>query len=161
MQRPVVLIRNLPGLFDPGAFKAVRKHDVHCGVDLYCADGAHVVAIEQGVVIAVEKFTGEHADSPWWNDTWAVLVEGDSGVFVYGEISEPMLKVGEFVAEGGSIGYVTPVLKKDKGVTPTSMLHLELHKRGTGATCWWHKGEAMPASLLDPTPILKNLYGDV
>ena len=139
----------------PGAFGVKRKHHHHEGVDLYCRNGNTIDAVERGIVVAVIPFTGEHATppSPWWNDTWAVLVEGDSGVVVYGEI-RPDVRVGDEVVPGWTIGWVTQVLKVDKG-RPMSMLHLELHQRGTREVFDWV--DARPSTLLDPTPYLLEL----
>jgi hypothetical protein len=34
----------------------------------------------------------------WWLDTWAIMVEGESGVINYGEVEKPsLLKVGDKV----------------------------------------------------------------
>jgi hypothetical protein len=92
---------NVPKLLPdtPGRFGAVRKHDVHTGVDLYCAVSAKVVAVEAGEVVAIEPFTGPDAASPWWLSTEAVLVEGASGVVVYGEV-HPEVQVGDQLEAG-------------------------------------------------------------
>lgn len=72
----------------PGSFGTVRKHDIHTGIDIYCHDGQYVIAVEDGEVVSIENFNGSHANppSPWWNNTKAVMIEGESGVVVYGEI---------------------------------------------------------------------------
>ncbi len=70
----------------PGAFGVLRKHHTHEGVDLYATEGEAVYAVEKGVVIAVEDFTGPKAGSPWWLDTQSVLIEGAVGVVCYGEL---------------------------------------------------------------------------
>ena len=101
------LIWPLPGqapLFPdaPGRFAARRTHENHTGVDLYAETGQPVVSTEDGVVIGIECFTGAHVPetaSFWWNDTWAVLVEGASGVVVYGEI-RPGVEVGQRLRAG-------------------------------------------------------------
>jgi hypothetical protein len=134
-----------------GAFGAARRFDVHTGVDLYCGDGQIVVAVEAGVVVGIEVFTGPNAGSPWWHETHAVLVEGESGVVLYGEI-EPHagLVMGARLDSGEPIGRVVRVLRKDKG-TPTTMLHLELYAPGTRASSWWRLDEPRPEALRDPT----------
>lgn len=157
---PVSIDYPVPQQGEPGAFGAVRKHDVHTGIDLYCREGAIVSAIEDGVIVAIEHFTGPDVGSPWWHDTWAVLVEGASGVFVYGEIVYFSHRVGDKVEAGETVGQVTPVLKQYKGVTPTTMLHLELLKPGSTSTFWWHHGDAKPDNLLDPTEIVREMYGE-
>lgn len=135
----------------PGAFGARRKHHTHEGVDLYAPEGTPVFAVEAGVVTAVKPFTGPHAGLPWWEDTWAVWVEGDSGVVLYGEIT-PTVVVGKHVGAGECVGQVMRVLRKDKG-RPTSMLHLELHQAGSVAAPEW-LGLERPATLRDPTSLL-------
>jgi len=149
----------------PGAFGVQRKFDIHTGVDLYCPENTLVVAIESGTIVGVENFTGPNADgipSPWWNDTKAVLVEGESGVIVYGEISTH-LQSGQSILAGQKIGKTQQVLKKDKG-RPMCMLHLELYQHGIRETAWWINNESTllpnngrPFKLLDPTILLKEL----
>lgn len=138
----------------PGAFGVARKFHTHEGVDLYCADGTPVFAMEAGKVVAIEDFTGAAAGSPWWFDTKSVLVEGQSGVVCYGEITpESDLKVGRNIERGQRLGAVKMVLRKDKG-RPRSMLHVELHRPGTTHTSPWMHGDPRPATLLDPTDLL-------
>lgn len=133
----------------PGAFGYRRANHRHEGVDLYVPEGTEVVAVEPGVVVAVIPFTGQHAQpsSPWWHDTWAVLVEGPTGVVVYGEVT-PAVQVDDLLEASQTIGHVKQVLVNDKG-RPMSMLHLELHKPGTRDAFEWL--DARPESLLDPT----------
>ena len=137
----------------PGQFGAVRKHDIHTGVDLYCPEGSVVVAVEDGIVVAVEDFTGSDAGSPWWLPTKAVLVEGASGVVVYGEV-QPLLAEGSEVLRGMSVGKVLRVIRRDKG-RPLAMLHLELMAPGTRTTLWWKLGQDQPAALRDPTELIE------
>lgn len=143
----------LPLAPHPGAFGVERKHHTHEGVDLYAPVGTPVFAVEDGVVVAVIPFTGTRAEPPtdeFWFDTDAVLVEGPSGVVVYGEIT-PWVVEGQPVDCDTQLGTVLRVLKKDKGF-PTSMLHLELHTTGTRCALDWH--DERPSTLLDPTPFL-------
>lgn len=137
-----------------GAFGVSRKHDIHTGVDLYSAHESIVFAVEKGVIVAILPFTGEEAGSPWWNDTQAVMVEGESGVVLYGEIFPYWgLKVGHIIYKGECVGHVDEVLKVNKG-RPTSMLHMELYTPGTKKWVNWGLGEPKPDNLLDPTPFL-------
>lgn len=123
---------------DHAKFGAIRKFDIHTGIDLYFPKGTAISTIESGVVVAVEIFTGPNANSLWWNETFSVLVEGESGVICYGEIF-PMVSVGQKVSKKQVIGTVMQVLKKDKG-KEMSMLHLELYKHGTKESCVWNLG---------------------
>ncbi|MDI1226387.1 MAG: M23 family metallopeptidase [bacterium] len=138
----------------PGAFGVERAHHVHEGIDLYCAEGTEVQAVEAGKIVAIIPFTGLRANSDWWHDTDAVLVEGASGVVLYGEISSAGKQVGDTVQRGEILGQVKQVLKTDKG-RPMSMLHLECHTAGTRDAYEWTVASGRPPSLLDPTPFLK------
>lgn len=139
-----------------GQFGAVRKYDIHTGVDLYTYPGMPVLAVEKGTVVAIEEFTGPNAGSPWWNPTEAILVEGASGVVCYGELAvSSKLQVGSYVAREGFLGCVKTVLRKNKG-RPMTMLHLELYRPGTRASVWWKHGEPQPSQLLDPTSYLEE-----
>lgn len=142
-----------------GQFGTARKHDIHTGIDLYCRQGEEIYAIEAGVVVKYDWFTGERAEpsSPWWNNTLALAIKGKSGVIVYGELTayDGVHRVGTLIREGETLGRVEQVLKEDKGKVPsTSMLHLELYKEYPG---FWHEWELCtykPENLLDPTPLL-------
>ncbi len=138
----------------PGAFGVARAHHVHEGVDLYCAEGTPVQAVEAGMIVAIIPFTGPKAGSDWWHDTDAVLVEGSSGVVLYGEISSGEKQVGDTVQRGETLGQVKQVLKTDKG-RPMSMLHLEFHDAGTRDAYEWTVAGGRPPSLRDPTRFLK------
>lgn len=138
----------------PGAFGYRRAHHTHEGVDLYAPEGTYVAAVEGGVVVAVLDFTGPSATppSPWWRDTQAILIEGDTGVIVYGEVGVGTgIREGTRVSAGEIIGHVRQVLTRDKG-RPMSMLHLELHRHGTRDAFEWV--DERPETLLDPTPYL-------
>lgn len=142
------------GPHHPGAFGVQRKNHVHEGVDLYCEVGTPVSAVEPGTVVAIEPFTGPKAGSPWWLDTMSVMVDGESGCVLYGEIEPlPGLRVGQKVDRGQRLGEVIRVLSKDKG-RPMTMLHLELHVPGTKEALEWV--DVRPATLLDPTPLLMD-----
>jgi len=150
----------LPKFYEPGAFGAIRKFDIHEGVDIYTHDGADVHAVEDGVVTAVYVFTGKKADCDWWNETWCIKVEGKSGVVTYGELAEPMINVGAKVYVDGIIGHVTPVLKPEKYRPDirnhsVAMLHLELRKETCHLDGWKLDGDR-DKRLLDPTPYLKS-----
>lgn len=145
----------LPLAPHPGAYGVQRQNHVHEGVDLYCPAGTAVCAVEAGEVVAVMPFTGAQAGSDWWENTDAVLIEGQSGVVVYGEIA-PVCKIGQRVAAGDVIGHVVTVLKKDKG-RPMAMLHLELHKPGTRDAPEWPSMDTKPETLCDPTPYLRQV----
>lgn len=141
----------------PGAFAVKRKFHTHEGVDLYAPQGTPVNAVEAGVVLEVKPFTGEHAGAglAHWHNTWAVFVQGESGVVVYGEIA-PHVKKHQTVKAGELLGVVLKVLKKDKG-RPTCMLHLELRTHGNTEDIEWLDHNNKNPALLDPTPFLMEV----
>ncbi len=146
----------LPLFPHKGAFAVPRKFHVHEGVDLYVPEGTAVCAVEAGTVVDIQPFTGLHADTPWWEETWAVLVQGGTGVVVYGEIVPRLgLELNMHVPAGELLGRVKRVLKVDKG-RPVSMLHLELHTHGTRVCPAWERHAEPPSTLRDPTPYLSD-----
>jgi hypothetical protein len=144
---------------EPGRFGTRRKHDYHTGVDLYCELGQEVIAIEDGVVITVEPFTGKEAGSDWWNNTEAILIIGESGIFNYGEVT-PLVKKGDKVKAGQTIAIVdAAVLKSFKG-RPMVMLHLELLSHDTVTSPWWLIEDSKPNHIWNPEPILIEIAKD-
>lgn len=145
------------------AFAHKRSYYYHPGVDLYCPELTYVCAIEAGVVVNIEIFTGRMADppSPWWNETWSILIEGESGVLGYCELHPATyIKQGTKVAPGDYLGTIIPVLKKDKG-NGTTMLHFEKYKRGTTSHVTWHHDQDKPEELEDPTEFLRKVAENV
>lgn len=152
---------NTPPLFPdaPGQFGAIRRYDIHTGIDLYAERDTQVVSVEDGVVVTIKMFTGINADdpSPWWNDTPAVLVEGVSGVVVYGEVS-PRVRVGQTVSAGDLIGVVEqPVLKTFKG-RPMAMLHLHEQLPGVPTVPYAPPGTVRDNEREIPGPVF-NIEG--
>ena len=152
----------IPRFYEPGAFGAIRKFDIHEGVDIYTHDGAEVYPVETGVITAVYEFTGKNANCDWWNPTWCIKVQGKSGVVTYGELAKPRdsMKVGKKVHPCLSIGHVTPVLKPEKYRPDirnhsVAMLHLELRTETCHLDGWQLDGQR-DKRLLDPTPYLKS-----
>ena len=148
----------------PGSFLCKRKHHTHTGLDLYTKDGASVHAVEAGVVVGREAFTGPQDNAPWWNDTDCLLIEGASGVICYGEIT-PAVKVGVRVNRGSYIGRVKQVLKDGKERPDimghsTSMLHMEIYPHGK-YTAFREYGDNIDSFeiLRNPAPYLLESEG--
>jgi murein DD-endopeptidase MepM/ murein hydrolase activator NlpD len=147
----------LPEGNHPGAFGVNRKHDVHTGVDIYCPEDSIVSSIEDGTIIKSIIFTGDKAGSPWWEETYSLIVEGPSGWVLYGELDpQSLTPVGTKVKTGDPIGKIKRVLKKDKG-KPTTMLHFELYNKNPDDAAIWQLGSIKPDELQDPTILLKNI----
>lgn len=152
------LSKNIPEVGDPGDFGYVRSYYIHMGIDLYCEKDTEVIAIEDGKVILIDNFTGEHANppTPHWNNTWSVLIEGKSGVIGYCEITTDLI-LNDFVKEGDVIGKIMPVLKAKNKFNVDSMLHLEHYKSGTKDHVHWELNQKQPDNLLNPRDILNEI----
>ena len=138
-----------------GAFREY-KHGFgrHAGIDIYSPVGSKIIAIENGIVVHISEFTGAPW-SPQWRRTWYVMVEHDDGrVAVYGEVRKPRLKKGQVIKSGQVIGYTAKVLFGKSG-HDSSMLHFELHKKGSRISQDW-VGKR-PRRFLDPTKYLQSI----
>lgn len=136
------------------AFGSERKMGHHTGVDLICKEFSDVTSIESGVIVGIITFAKEKNKKPWINPTEAVLIEGESGVFCYGNIlHDEQLNIGDNVNAGQFIGNVIKVAEKSK----QCFLRLELFKKGTKKRLFWKLGSRKPSNLLDPTPFLISL----
>lgn len=143
-----------------GAFAVRRTKHTHEGIDLYAPHGAPVAAVEDGVVVHLDDFTGPKAGSAWWLDTQAIMVASEAWVVCYGEVrARDDLQVGSKVRAGEVIGTVATVLAKDKG-RPRAMLHFEMYRSGyLGPPVTWEPPELpRPEPLLDPTEHLIHLF---
>jgi len=144
-----------------GSFLFKRTKHIHTGVDLYTIDKQKVYAVESGEIVGIEDFTGTKQETPWWEDTKCMLIEGASGVVCYGEITpSQFLKIGENVKQGQYIGRVKRVLKEGKerpdiAGHSISMLHIEMYKHGiTRAFEEVGENKSDWNDLIDPTQYL-------
>ena len=141
---------------DKGEFGVIRKHDIHTGIDTYSDDKDPVYSITDGYVKDIVEFTG-FKESPWWHDTYAIIVSFENVDILYGEVM-PCIEIGDEVKSGQQIGNIERVLRKDKGL-PTSMLHLECYYNFEKFEYWYEK-EKIPHNLLNPTSIINSVYLD-
>ncbi len=142
----------------PGSFGYIRKNHIHEGIDLYANEGDNVISIHDGTVVSIVPFTGEIAESPWWNNTYSIMIEHENYTINYGElIPVESLKIGDKIKAGDVIGHIKTVLLKDKG-RPMAMLHLEMYEKGTVEPIKeWSKNKEKPVNLLDPTDLLIDI----
>ena len=153
----------LPELNSVGDFASRRSFYYHPGIDVYCDFGQEVVAIESGIITNIECFTGIDATptSPWWNNTWSIMIEGASGSLGYCELKPlPHIKIGNKVFEGEVIANIIPVLKKEKG-WGLSMLHFELYTSDTKEHVTWLLDCPKPDSLKNPRPLLQQIFNNI
>jgi len=137
----------------PGAFGFQRSWYKHTGVDLYADDNEPVYAVEDGIVVCIEPFTGSKDNSPWWNNTDCILIEGETGVICYGEIITTLSK-GTKIKKGGHIANIKRVIQEGMerpdiiGHKP-NMIHLELYPHGR-----YTPSDGFEDYLRNPTPFL-------
>jgi len=162
---PLHYCNGIPVNYHPGAFGFHRRKNHHTGVDLYTVNDAIVRAVEDGVVVKIDDFTGPKVGHPWWAPTQAIMVEGATGVVTYGEITpHPYLHTGKRVRRGEIIATVKRVLLEGKerpdipGHSP-SMLHVELYRHGAREFAGWKHEVSKNPLLLDPTPYLLDAEG--
>ena len=129
-------------------FGAVRPDGrQHAGVDLYGFAGDTVVAIADGVVVAIQGFN---------LGTDAMLVEHRGAVALYGEIdphswNEFGIGVGSRVKSGQPIARIGCMVGSMQNCD-SEMLHFETYVPGTTENHSWQTSP--PAALLDPTHLL-------
>lgn len=153
----------------PGSFGAVRRYDIHTGVDLYVPEGTPVYALNDGIVVDISVFTGPNANPPcpWWNETYSITIfNPETKIFLlYGEINVADFPTSPFfIKKGTLLGTVARVLKKDKG-KPMSMLHMEAYTKLKCSSLdgknlqvihpYWNHDELAPSGLIDPVPYIK------
>lgn len=149
-------------------FGAVRKYDVHTGIDIFMHEDAPVYLPFDGEVVKIGNFTGTNAEpfpSPWWNDTQYVIIKHMIPAFywygdlilkyvLYGEIEVSReIKIGDKLPEGTIIGNILEVLRNDKG-SPTSMLHVEMYNEIPEYPVVLDHSESIPTCLEDPYDFL-------
>lgn len=165
---PIGYCNGIPLNYHPGAFGFRRRKNFHTGIDLYTKPDTTVFPCEPGMVVKIDQFTGAALGMDWWLDTWAVMVEGNTGVINYGEVEpDSKLKVGSFVNIDSRIGRVVPVVKEGRERPDIEghsrhMLHLELYKHKTkefAQTEFAHWHPNRDPNLLDPTPYIINSVG--
>ncbi len=167
----------------PGAFAYVRRHHIHEGVDLYGCPHDPVCLPVPMFCVGYMHFTGTKAQSPWWQDTYAMIAFLPSGhTLLLGEIAPmdpPPLPTPEptpadfaplvvahaqqgselppwtpgWYPAGTCIGTLTPVLKHDKG-RPMHMLHVEMYAQLQITSIGTWTSPEPPSHLIDPTPFL-------
>mgnify|MGYP000638560962 CR=1 FL=1 len=141
-------------------FGAVRKHDIHTGIDLFCPENEIVHAISDCIVSKIGYFTGTKSipETPWWNDTEYVICktiwENKTLYFLYGELLSSV-SVGDILMAGSPLGSIKRVIKNDKGL-PTTMLHFEIYKSLPENPVFWYHNEEQPDILINPETIINK-----
>lgn len=146
------------GKHQPGSFGYISRNNnnINTGVDLICAPGTDVAAVESGTVVNIEYFTGPEASCPEYNTSMAILIASNNSVILYGYIEPlPEIKPGILINSGQLIGKVVSLQKNEKNIkkknNKKSMLRIELYKKNTIKSIWWEYGKTQPKRLLDPT----------
>ena len=148
------------GKYHPSGFGAKRPGSFHAGVDLFCAHNQTLASVEEGIVIAIQDFSKQQKNRPWFNRTRVVLIEGESGVVAYCNVQERKgLQVGDLVDAGEVIGKVVRLNKKRRRKNKC-MLHIELYTQETSRRVVWSYNFPKPPQLLDPTNHLVGIISN-
>jgi hypothetical protein len=148
----------------PGAFGDVRLRHIHEGVDLYTLPDTPIYAIEDGLIVGVTPLSGGATRNAYWHDMEAVLVQGKSGLLVYGELA-PLkgLAPAQKVKAGELLGHIYPkgyhyknTNRKDED-EDHRFFHLELHHPEIRLPTKWLVDQPKPETLHDPTPFLMEI----
>ena len=140
------------GKYHPAGFGYSKSHNIHTGIDLYVPEGSSVHSVEDGTVADIFQFSGPNTLYNYLLPTQAVVVNGPTGLVLYGEV-----EVLKDIQIGQLIGAGTKIANIKCAVPDQPMLHLELHKHGSKIPCLWKQGQPQPKSLLDPTSYLLSL----
>lgn len=140
------------GNYHPAGFGYAKNYNVHTGIDIYVPEHSCVHAVEGGIVIDIFKFTGLGTSYPNLDPTYAIMIEGASGVVLYGEVEVLKdIRIGQLIEPGSKIALVKCAIINQ------AMLHLEWYAQGTIQPIIWKQNTARPKRLLDPTSNLLTL----
>lgn len=122
----------------------------HAGVDLFADAGDAVLAIADGVVVALQSF---HLGS------WAILVDHGPFVMLYGEVAKGSwgefgVQKGSRVRAGAPVARVACMDRNEDGDCTSHMLHVEAYAPGATRNERWYSSDERPANLLDPSMVL-------
>ena len=164
----------IPKKGNEGAFWQERAGFFNCGVDIFGPEGSEVVAIDEGVVIDIGKFSSAD-ESNYLNTTFYVIVRTIEKInYKYAELGDAIVEVGQRIKTGEIIGRLRKMVNPEMfdENTPFSVresnfnlqsakLHLELYKAPMMEVRPYDKGlfmgEEKPKSLLDPNVYLLGL----
>lgn len=153
-----------------GFFWEDRGDRYHCGLDFYAPFKSHVFAIESGQIVSIHPFTSPRM-IPYWNDTIALVLEGESGyLYKYAELDSVDVNISDHVKAGDILGRVGRVLKKENidKTSPVyiqqlihsnhaSMLHFEVYRHRPFVLDSYCGGnlfsESKPENLCDPAAV--------
>jgi len=132
------------------AFHASREGGTrhHAGIDLPCAPGDAIVAMEDGVVLG---------SIPGFVKLDAVVVQHSRCVAVYAEVAFGLAALG--LKKGDRVKAGQTIAKGALNYEGHSMLHLETWAIGHAPAMYtpWRVGSPPPEGLLDPTEYLLTL----
>lgn len=171
---PASYCKELPREGTAGSFWENRGDRNHCGIDIYAPHGSEVLAVDSGRVLEVGVFSSPE-NVPYWNITYYILILHHDGlVSKYAELAEALVRRGDEVFAGDTIGRVGSVLdpqridesaplyvRRLKENGHSSMLHFELYQgvplhagKYLGGNSF---GACRSENVLDPGPYLEGL----
>ena len=77
--------------------------------DLYTKDDQYVFAVESGTIVGIEDFTGINQQTPWWEDTHAIMIYHPEIVQLPSVVDTKLMYSEEKITNG-----VKPINKKNE-----------------------------------------------
>jgi len=156
-----------------GSFWQNRGDRYHCGVDIFAPAGSDVLAIQNGKVIDIGKFTSSDTTN-FLNESYYIIIKTSQGINVkYAELEDITVRIGDFVNAGQRIARIAKVLNEEhlSHSTPHylremilqgkySMLHLETYIAPISEVKPYiygnYVGKTRPFSVIDPALFLNG-----
>ena len=175
IQTAQIVDNALPRFKENGRFWENRQDRFHCGVDIYAPHKSPVYAIETGRIVSIHPFTSPLILA-YWNNTIAVVLEGESGyLYKYAELESAEVDIGDCVQCGDNLGRVGRVLNVNhidcrapeyiqqlKENKHPSMLHFEVYKHRPYILDFYSGGNLFsdhkPEHLCDPAIVLNRQF---
>lgn len=156
----------LPRKNSKGSFWEDRGDRYNAGIDIYTPENSILLAVEDGVVIDIDKFTDSSV--PFLNDTFYLIIKSPEKInYKYCELSNIKVTIGEQVKAGQEIAQIKSIINKE-GVNDStpyyikeliyenylSKLHLEMYKAPFTEIRPYEfgnfLGDEKPNSIIDP-----------
>lgn len=156
----------LPRKNSKGSFWEDRGDRFNAGIDIYTPENSTLLAVEDGIVIDIDKFTDSSV--PFLNDTYYLIIKSPEKInYKYCELDNIKVKIGEQVKAGQELALIKSIVNKD-GVNEStpyyikeliydnylSKLHLEMYKAPFTEIRPYEYGNFLgdekPNSIIDP-----------
>lgn len=156
----------LPRKNSKGAFWEDRGDRFNAGIDIYTPENSVLHAVEEGVVIDIDKFTS--SEIPYLKDTYYLIIKSPEKInYKYCELDDIRVNIGDHVKAGQELAIIKSIIEKDNVNEQTpyfikeliyenllTKLHLEMYKAPFTEIRPYeygnYLGDEKPNSIIDP-----------